>query len=174
MYYCQDIVRVFASKTRCYIIYCSFNRHLCSFKAVLYLGKQSYKMFCWDKHFINFRTTTIRFVAVCREECSRDTHSCSCWSLVTLIMLKCNWTETNVYLLLCICFFVLKCIQVGESHQPNFRPGLEGGSSDECQPGAQFTDSRTGIEHRCSAEGQVIDQPITGMQTWYYFASEQF
>ncbi|KAF5896116.1 centrosomal protein, partial [Clarias magur] len=52
---------------------------------------------------------------------------------------------------------------VGESHQPHFRPGLEGGSSDEeSKPGAQFTDSRTGIEHRCSAEGQVIDLPITG------------
>ncbi|MCI4374421.1 hypothetical protein PGIGA_G00006070 [Pangasianodon gigas] len=52
---------------------------------------------------------------------------------------------------------------VGESHQPHFRPGLEGGSSDdESQPGAQFTNSRTGIEHRCSAEGQVIDLPITG------------
>ncbi|KAB5586795.1 hypothetical protein PHYPO_G00005640 [Pangasianodon hypophthalmus] len=52
---------------------------------------------------------------------------------------------------------------VGESHQPHFRPGLEGGSSDdESLPGAQFTNSRTGIEHRCSAEGQVIDLPITG------------
>ncbi|XP_017329785.2 centrosomal protein of 192 kDa isoform X1 [Ictalurus punctatus] len=52
---------------------------------------------------------------------------------------------------------------VGESHQPHFRPGLVGGSSDdESQTGAQFTDSRTGIEHRCSAEGQVIDLPITG------------
>ncbi|XP_060778074.1 centrosomal protein of 192 kDa isoform X3 [Neoarius graeffei] len=52
---------------------------------------------------------------------------------------------------------------VGESHQPHFRPGLEGGSSDdESQSGVQFADSRTGIEHRCSAEGQVIDLPITG------------
>ncbi|KAK3551397.1 hypothetical protein QTP70_016635 [Hemibagrus guttatus] len=52
---------------------------------------------------------------------------------------------------------------VGESHQPHFRPGLEGGSSDdESQPGAPFAHSRTGIEHRCSAEGQVIDLPITG------------
>lgn len=64
------------------------------------------------------------------------------------------------------------CIQVGESHQPHFRPGLVGGSSDdESQTGAQFTDSRTGIEHRCSAEGQVIDLPITGIQIMYYFAS---
>lgn len=63
-----------------------------------------------------------------------------------------------------VCFFWLKFIQVGESNQPHFRPGLEGGSSDdESQPGAQFTDSRTGIEHRCSAEGQVIDLPITGI-----------
>ncbi|XP_027005077.2 centrosomal protein of 192 kDa isoform X2 [Tachysurus fulvidraco] len=52
---------------------------------------------------------------------------------------------------------------VGESHQLHFRPGLEGGSSDdESQPGAQFANSMTGIEHRCSAEGQVIDLPITG------------
>lgn len=64
--------------------------------------------------------------------------------------------------------------QVGESNQPHFRPGLEGGSSDdESQPGAQFADSRTGIEHRCSAEGQVIDLPITGIQIWFvYFKSE--
>lgn len=61
--------------------------------------------------------------------------------------------------------FVFMYIQVGESHRPHFRPGLEGGSSDdESQPGAQFTDPRTGIEHRCSAEGQVIDLPITGIQ----------
>ncbi|XP_066539103.1 centrosomal protein of 192 kDa [Hoplias malabaricus] len=52
---------------------------------------------------------------------------------------------------------------VGESHRPNFRPGLEGGSSDdEPQLGTQFVDSRTGIEQRHSAEGQVIDSPITG------------
>ncbi|XP_035386391.1 centrosomal protein of 192 kDa isoform X2 [Electrophorus electricus] len=52
---------------------------------------------------------------------------------------------------------------VGESHQPNFRPGLEGGSSDdEPHQRAQILDSRTGIEHRRSAEGQVIDSPITG------------
>ncbi|XP_072535710.1 centrosomal protein of 192 kDa isoform X2 [Salminus brasiliensis] len=52
---------------------------------------------------------------------------------------------------------------VGESHRPHFRPGLEGGSSDdEPQVGTQFPDSRTGIEHRRSAEGQVIDTPITG------------
>uniref|UniRef100_A0A8B9KIB4 Centrosomal protein 192 n=1 Tax=Astyanax mexicanus TaxID=7994 RepID=A0A8B9KIB4_ASTMX len=52
---------------------------------------------------------------------------------------------------------------VGESHRPHFRPGLEGGSSDdETQPDAQFPDSRTSIEHRHSAEGQVIDIPITG------------
>ncbi|XP_052003508.1 centrosomal protein of 192 kDa-like isoform X2 [Xyrauchen texanus] len=52
---------------------------------------------------------------------------------------------------------------VGESHRPHFRPGLEGGSSDdESQTGIRITDTRTGIEHRCSAEGQVINSPITG------------
>lgn len=53
--------------------------------------------------------------------------------------------------------------QVGESHRPHFRPGLEGGSSDdELQTAGRNTDTRTGIEHRCSAEGQVINSPITG------------
>ncbi|XP_030637553.1 centrosomal protein of 192 kDa [Chanos chanos] len=52
---------------------------------------------------------------------------------------------------------------VGESHQPNFRPGLEGGSSeDESQSRARYPSSTTGIEHRRSAEGQVINSPITG------------
>lgn len=53
--------------------------------------------------------------------------------------------------------------QVGESHRPHFRPGLEGGSSDdELQMGGRNPDTRTGIEHRRSAEGQVINSPITG------------
>lgn len=53
--------------------------------------------------------------------------------------------------------------QVGESHRPHFRPGLEGGSSDdELQSGGRNPDTRTGIEHRRSAEGQVINSPITG------------
>ncbi|XP_058602030.1 centrosomal protein of 192 kDa isoform X3 [Onychostoma macrolepis] len=52
---------------------------------------------------------------------------------------------------------------VGESHRPHFRPGLEGGSSDdELQMGGRNPDTRTGIEHRRSAEGQVINSPITG------------
>uniref|UniRef100_A0A9J8D3K7 Centrosomal protein 192 n=1 Tax=Cyprinus carpio carpio TaxID=630221 RepID=A0A9J8D3K7_CYPCA len=52
---------------------------------------------------------------------------------------------------------------VGESHRPHFRPGLEGGSSDdELQSGGRNPDTRTGIEHRRSAEGQVINSPITG------------
>lgn len=55
-----------------------------------------------------------------------------------------------------------RCNQVGESHRPNFRPGLEGGSSDESQTGSRYTDTRTGIEHRRSAEGQVINSPIAG------------
>lgn len=51
---------------------------------------------------------------------------------------------------------------VGENHQPHFRPGLEGGSSDESQTGSRHTDTRTSIEHRRSAEGQVINSPIAG------------
>ncbi|XP_016143024.1 centrosomal protein of 192 kDa-like [Sinocyclocheilus grahami] len=52
---------------------------------------------------------------------------------------------------------------VGESRRPHFRPGLEGGSSDdELQTGGRNPDTRTGIEHRRSAEGQVINSPITG------------
>ncbi|XP_062847530.1 centrosomal protein of 192 kDa [Trichomycterus rosablanca] len=52
---------------------------------------------------------------------------------------------------------------VGESNRPHFRPGLEGGSSDdEPQPGLRSSGSRTGIEHRRSAEGQVIDSAVTG------------
>ncbi|XP_056618795.1 centrosomal protein of 192 kDa isoform X1 [Triplophysa dalaica] len=51
---------------------------------------------------------------------------------------------------------------VGASHRPHFRPGLEGGSSDESQTGSRYTDTRTGIEHRRSAEGQVINSPIAG------------
>ncbi|KAL0172730.1 hypothetical protein M9458_033041, partial [Cirrhinus mrigala] len=48
-------------------------------------------------------------------------------------------------------------------HRPHFRPGLEGGSSDdELQTGGRNPDIRTGIEHRRSAEGQVINSPITG------------
>lgn len=40
---------------------------------------------------------------------------------------------------------------------------MEGGSSDdELQTAGRNTDTRTGIEHRCSAEGQVINSPITG------------
>ncbi|KAM4633668.1 centrosomal protein of 192 kDa [Polymixia lowei] len=48
---------------------------------------------------------------------------------------------------------------VGESNRPSFRPGLEGGSSDD-EP---FSGpSLSGIEHRRSAEGQVINPPVTG------------
>ncbi|XP_074538794.1 centrosomal protein of 192 kDa isoform X2 [Halichoeres trimaculatus] len=51
---------------------------------------------------------------------------------------------------------------VGESHRPSFRPGLEGGSSDDEASGGQGGPSLSGIEHRRSAEGQVIDPPVTG------------
>ncbi|KAJ8288500.1 hypothetical protein COCON_G00011590 [Conger conger] len=52
---------------------------------------------------------------------------------------------------------------VGESNRPNFRPGLEGGSSDD-EPLATIWNApaHSGIEFRLSAEGQVINPPITG------------
>uniref|UniRef100_A0A3B3D6E5 Centrosomal protein 192 n=1 Tax=Oryzias melastigma TaxID=30732 RepID=A0A3B3D6E5_ORYME len=51
---------------------------------------------------------------------------------------------------------------VGESHRPSFRPGLEGGSSDEEASSGRAAPSPSAIEHRRSAEGQVINPPITG------------
>ncbi|XP_041101090.1 centrosomal protein of 192 kDa isoform X4 [Polyodon spathula] len=52
---------------------------------------------------------------------------------------------------------------VGESSNARFRPGLEGGSSDEesCV-GVRNASNNSGIEFRRSAEGQVINSPITG------------
>nr|XP_057909656.1 centrosomal protein of 192 kDa isoform X3 [Doryrhamphus excisus] len=46
---------------------------------------------------------------------------------------------------------------VGESHHPSFRPGLEGGSSDDEPSSGLDAPSLSGIEHRRSAEGQVIN-----------------
>ncbi|XP_067365426.1 centrosomal protein of 192 kDa isoform X1 [Channa argus] len=51
---------------------------------------------------------------------------------------------------------------VGESNRPSFRPGLEGGSSDDESFSARGGPSLSGIEHRRSAEGQVINPPVTG------------
>ncbi|XP_078789454.1 centrosomal protein of 192 kDa isoform X4 [Oryzias latipes] len=51
---------------------------------------------------------------------------------------------------------------VGESHRPSFRPGLEGGSSDEEASSGRAAPSLSAIEHRRSAEGQVINPPMTG------------
>ncbi|XP_047188931.1 centrosomal protein of 192 kDa isoform X1 [Scophthalmus maximus] len=51
---------------------------------------------------------------------------------------------------------------VGESNRPSFRPGLEGGSSDDESFSGRSGPSVTGIEHRRSAEGQVINPPVTG------------
>lgn len=59
----------------------------------------------------------------------------------------------------CLCVFV----QVGESNRPSFRPGLEGGSSDEEASSSRGGPSLSGIEHRLSAEGQVINPPVTGL-----------
>lgn len=52
--------------------------------------------------------------------------------------------------------------QVGESHRPSFRPGLEGGSSDDEDATGRGGHFLSGIEHRRSAEGQVISSPLTG------------
>uniref|UniRef100_A0A4W5LRD7 Uncharacterized protein n=1 Tax=Hucho hucho TaxID=62062 RepID=A0A4W5LRD7_9TELE len=49
---------------------------------------------------------------------------------------------------------------VGESNRPSFRPGLEGGSSDE-EADSGRNPPLTGLEHRYSAEGQVINT-VTG------------
>ncbi|XP_047455217.1 centrosomal protein of 192 kDa isoform X2 [Mugil cephalus] len=51
---------------------------------------------------------------------------------------------------------------VGESNRPSFRPGLEGGSSDDEASSGRGGPSLSGIEHRRSAEGQVINPPVTG------------
>ncbi|XP_076016807.1 centrosomal protein of 192 kDa isoform X2 [Genypterus blacodes] len=51
---------------------------------------------------------------------------------------------------------------VGESNRPSFRPGLEGGSSDDEPFSGRSAPSLSGIEHRRSAEGQVINPPVTG------------
>ncbi|XP_078254195.1 centrosomal protein of 192 kDa isoform X2 [Rhinoraja longicauda] len=50
---------------------------------------------------------------------------------------------------------------LGESNQPNFRPGLEGGSSDE-SIGPLDELSEVGLEFRRSVEGRVINSPIVG------------
>ncbi|KAK5892959.1 hypothetical protein CesoFtcFv8_013300 [Champsocephalus esox] len=51
---------------------------------------------------------------------------------------------------------------VGESHRPSFRPGLEGGSSDDEASRGRGGPSPSGIEQRRSAEGQVLNPPVTG------------
>ncbi|CAJ1061471.1 centrosomal protein of 192 kDa isoform X1 [Xyrichtys novacula] len=51
---------------------------------------------------------------------------------------------------------------VGESNHPSLRPGLEGGSSDDEASNGRGGPSLSGIEHRRSAEGQVINPPVTG------------
>ena len=53
--------------------------------------------------------------------------------------------------------------QVGESNRPSFRPGLEGGSSDDEASTGRNGPALPGIEHRRSAEGQVINPPVTGV-----------
>lgn len=53
--------------------------------------------------------------------------------------------------------------QVGESNRPTFRPGLEGGSSEDEASSGRGGPSSSGIGHRHSAEGQVINPPVTGV-----------
>ncbi|XP_072114517.1 centrosomal protein of 192 kDa isoform X6 [Mobula birostris] len=55
----------------------------------------------------------------------------------------------------------LDCDEPGESNQPIFRPGLEGGSSDE-SIGPLDELSEVGFEFRRSVEGRVINSPIVG------------
>lgn len=62
-------------------------------------------------------------------------------------------------------FKYVTCIflQVGESNRPSFRPGLEGGSSDDDESSnVRDGPPLSGIEHRRSAEGQVINPLVTG------------
>ncbi|KAJ3597934.1 hypothetical protein NHX12_001450 [Muraenolepis orangiensis] len=54
---------------------------------------------------------------------------------------------------------------VGESNRPSFRPGLEGGSSDDEASSGRGGPPASGIEHRRSAEGQVINPPVTAART---------
>lgn len=61
--------------------------------------------------------------------------------------------------------FIVTCmfLQVGESNRPSFRPGLEGGSSDDDEASnVRDGPPLSGIEHRRSAEGQVINPLVTG------------
>lgn len=62
-----------------------------------------------------------------------------------------------------MCEFIFLMVQVGESHRPSFRPGLEGGSSDDEASSGRGGSSLSGIEYRRSAEGQVINPPVTGV-----------
>lgn len=79
-----------------------------------------------------------------------------------------------------VCIFSL--IQVGESNRPSFRPGLEGGSSDDEASSGHGGSSLSGIEYRRSAEGQVINPPVTGvifnledcLSVPYFFYSSRF
>lgn len=64
---------------------------------------------------------------------------------------------------MCISVYIYMLIQVGESNRPSFRPGLEGGSSDDEASNGRNGPALPGIEHRRSAEGQVINPPVTGV-----------
>lgn len=59
--------------------------------------------------------------------------------------------------------------QVGESNRPSFRPGLEGGSSDDEDSTGRGGQFLSRIEHRRSAEGQVISSPLTGAVKSFFF-----
>lgn len=68
----------------------------------------------------------------------------------------------NIVLLIA-CVFLCVNRQVGQSNRPTFRPGLEGGSSEDEASSGRGGASSSGIGHRRSAEGQVINPPVTGI-----------
>ncbi len=82
-----------------------------------------------------------------------------------VILSKMSYNTKLYCVILCVFVHVLHIlmfIQVGESNRPSFRPGLEGGSSDDESSSGRVGPSLSGIEHRRSAEGQVINPPVTG------------
>lgn len=78
-----------------------------------------------------------------------------------LFSIKVNCILNIVLLIACVFLCVNR--QVGQSNRPTFRPGLEGGSSEDEASSGRGGASSSGIGHRRSAEGQVINPPVTGI-----------